>query len=106
MTRHVAVTMNNMAGVLLANGDADGGREALGSGPSDIFKKSKNEAHPHAIIARNMLAEVYRSQGRLAEAETLARETLAAVGDKRSATRTTPERRRGGRLPGPARLTC
>src|SRR5262249_47929443 len=42
----------------------------------DIFKKSKFETHPHALITKYMLAEVYRSQGRLPEAETLARETL------------------------------
>ena len=71
----MAVSLNNLAGVLLADGDAAGAEKLL-TRAIDIFKKSKNETHPQAIVTRNTLAEVYRSQGRLPEAESLARETL------------------------------
>jgi CHAT domain-containing protein/tetratricopeptide (TPR) repeat protein len=72
---NVAVSLNNMAGMMLADGDATGAEKLL-TRAVNIFKKSKNETHPHAIITQNMLAEVYRTQGRLAEAEALARESL------------------------------
>src|SRR5262249_45061773 len=71
----VAVTMNNMACAQLANGDAAEAEKFL-LRATDIFKKTNYQTHPHALITKNMLAEVYRSQGRLAEAETQARDTL------------------------------
>ncbi|HKB05595.1 MAG TPA: CHAT domain-containing tetratricopeptide repeat protein [Gemmataceae bacterium] len=72
---NVAVTLNNLAGVLLASGDAAGAERFL-TRALEIFKATSNEAHPHAIVARNMLAESYRGQGRAAEAEKQARATL------------------------------
>jgi CHAT domain-containing protein/tetratricopeptide (TPR) repeat protein len=78
---NVAVTLNNLAGVRLASGDAKGAEELL-TRALEIFKKSNHETHPHAIVARNVLAEVYRSQGRLADAETLARATLTQLEKK------------------------
>jgi CHAT domain-containing protein/tetratricopeptide (TPR) repeat protein len=74
----VAVTLNNLAGVLLEDGDAEGAEKLLLRAVA-IFKNGKYENHPHAIISRNMLAEVNRSLGRLAEAEKLARESLAQL---------------------------
>src|SRR5262249_44485644 len=74
----VAVTLNNLACVLLEDGDADGAEKLLRRA-IEIFKKGKYEDHPHAIITRNMLAEVQRSQGRLADAEQLAHASLALL---------------------------
>jgi CHAT domain-containing protein/Tfp pilus assembly protein PilF len=78
---NLAVTLNNLAGVRLANGDA-GEAERLLTRALDIFKATDNETHPYAIIARNMLAEACRGQGRAAEAEKLARATLKQLEDK------------------------
>ncbi|HKB04925.1 MAG TPA: CHAT domain-containing tetratricopeptide repeat protein [Gemmataceae bacterium] len=72
---NVAVTLNNLAGVLLTNGDAAEAEKLL-LRALDIFKATDNETHPHAIVSRNMLSEAYRGQGRPAEAEKQARATL------------------------------
>jgi CHAT domain-containing protein/tetratricopeptide (TPR) repeat protein len=78
---NLAVTLNNLAGVLLMSGDA-GEAERLLNRALEIFKATDNETHPYAIISRNMLAEAYRGQGRSAEAEKLARATLKQLEDK------------------------
>lgn len=78
---NVAVTLNNLAAVLLMNGDAVEAERLLNRA-LEIFKATDNETHPYAIIARNMLAEAYRGQGRPAEAEKLARATLKQLEDK------------------------
>ncbi|MBO0700454.1 MAG: tetratricopeptide repeat protein, partial [Zavarzinella sp.] len=78
---NVAVTLINLAGVLLTNGDAVEAEHLLNRA-LEILKATDNETHPYAIIARNMLAEAYRGRGRPAEAEKLARATLKQLEDK------------------------
>src|SRR5262249_44962179 len=59
-----------------------GEAERLFNRALEIFKATNNETHPHAIVSQNMLAEAYRGQGRLADAEKLSRTTLKQLEDK------------------------
>src|SRR5262249_50630860 len=78
---NIAVTLNNLAVVLLMSGDAAEAERRLNRA-LEIFKATDNENHPYAIISRNMLAEAYRGQGRSAEAEKLAWTTLELLEKK------------------------